>query len=69
MYVAPDYAEPDLDEVVRLIEAQPFATLVTDQPDLRIIDQELQEKVKARQGALQGNRSRGEASDQSRPFA
>lgn len=36
MYVAPDYAEPDLDEVTRLIEAQPFATLVTDQPDLRI---------------------------------
>ena len=36
MYVAPDFAEPDLDEVTRLIEAQPFATLVTDQPELRI---------------------------------
>jgi transcriptional regulator len=36
MYVDQDYAEPDLDEVVRLIEAQPFATLVTDEPDLRI---------------------------------
>jgi transcriptional regulator len=36
MYVDPDYAEPDLDEVTRLIEAQPFATLVTDEPDLRI---------------------------------
>jgi len=36
MYVDPDYAEPDLDEVTRLIEAQPFATLVTDQPELRI---------------------------------
>ncbi|MFG1815227.1 FMN-binding negative transcriptional regulator [Kribbella sp. NPDC049174] len=36
MYVDPDYAEPDLDEVARLIEAQPFATLVTDQPELRI---------------------------------
>jgi hypothetical protein len=33
--------------------------IIRDQPDLRIIDQELQEKVKARQGALQGNRSRG----------
>ncbi|TDW24628.1 FMN-binding negative transcriptional regulator [Kribbella kalugense] len=36
MYVDPDYAEPDLDEVVRLIEAQPFATVVTADPDLRI---------------------------------
>jgi transcriptional regulator len=36
MYVDPDYAEPDLDEVTRLIEAQPFATLVTDEPELRI---------------------------------
>lgn len=36
MYVDPDYAEPDLDEVVRLIEAQPFATLVTAEPELRI---------------------------------
>jgi transcriptional regulator len=36
MYVDPDYAEPDLDEVTRLIEAQPFATLVTGQPELRI---------------------------------
>ena len=36
MYVDPDYAEPDLDEVTRLIEAQPFATLVTDDPELRI---------------------------------
>jgi transcriptional regulator len=36
MYVDPDYAEPDLDEVTRLIEAQPFATLVTDEPELQI---------------------------------
>jgi transcriptional regulator len=36
MYVDPDYAEPDLDEVTRLIEAQPFATLATDEPELRI---------------------------------
>jgi transcriptional regulator len=36
MYVDPDYAEPDLDEVTRLLEAQPFATLVTDEPELRI---------------------------------
>ena len=36
MYVDPDYAEPDLDEVARLIEAQPFATLVTAEPELRI---------------------------------
>lgn len=36
MYVDPDYAEPDLDEVARLIEAHPFATLVTDEPELRI---------------------------------
>ncbi|TDO51282.1 PaiB family negative transcriptional regulator [Kribbella sp. VKM Ac-2527] len=36
MYVDPDYVEPDLDEVARLIEAQPFATLITDEPELRI---------------------------------
>jgi transcriptional regulator len=36
MYVDPDYAEPDLDEITRLIEAQPFGTLVTDVPGLRI---------------------------------
>jgi transcriptional regulator len=36
MYVDPDYAEPDLDKMVRLIEAQPFATLVTDEPEPRI---------------------------------
>ncbi|WP_328523343.1 FMN-binding negative transcriptional regulator [Kribbella sp. NBC_00359] len=36
MYVDPDYAEPDLDEVARLIEAHPFATLIADEPELRI---------------------------------
>lgn len=36
MYVDPDYVEPDLDEVYRLVEVHPFATLVTDDPDLRI---------------------------------
>jgi len=36
MYVDSDYVEPDPDEVCRLIEVHPFATLVTDQPDLRI---------------------------------
>ena len=32
--------------------------IIRDQPELRIIDQELREKVNARQGRLQGNRSR-----------
>ncbi|WP_432876704.1 FMN-binding negative transcriptional regulator [Kribbella sp. CA-245084] len=36
MYVDPDYAEPNLDEIARLIAAHPFATLVTDEPELRI---------------------------------
>ncbi|MDX2968099.1 FMN-binding negative transcriptional regulator [Kribbella solani] len=36
MYVDPDYLEPDLDEVYRLVEVHPFATLVTDVPELRI---------------------------------
>jgi len=36
MYVDPDYVEPDPDEVYRLIQAHPFATLVADRPDLRI---------------------------------
>ena len=36
MYVDPDYVEPELDEVYRLVEAHPFATLVTADPGLRI---------------------------------
>jgi transcriptional regulator len=36
VYVDPDYAEPDLDEVFRLVAAHPFATLVTAEPELRI---------------------------------
>jgi hypothetical protein len=33
--------------------------IIGDVPELRIIDQDLWDQVKARQGALQGNRSRG----------
>jgi site-specific DNA recombinase len=33
--------------------------IIRDVPELRIIDQDLWDQVKARQGALQGNRSRG----------
>ena len=36
MYVDPDYLEPDLNEVYRLVEAHPFATLATADPELRI---------------------------------
>ncbi len=37
----------------------PSEWIIGDVPDLRIIDQDLWDRVKARQGALQGNRSRG----------
>lgn len=36
MYIDPDYVEVDRGEIFRLVAAQPFATLVTDQPDLRV---------------------------------
>jgi site-specific DNA recombinase len=44
----------------RISRFNPESEWVTrDVPELRIIDQDLWDRVKARQGALQGNRSRG----------
>lgn len=36
MYVDPDYADASLEEIRRLVAARPFATLVTDEPELRV---------------------------------
>lgn len=42
MYVDPAYADSDLDEVHRLIEASRFATLITAEPSLRVAHMPLQ---------------------------